>query len=365
MKLFTFFVEKLTKKKQIIKKCTILEKKTRFRIIQLDNGKKIKTHPEFIKRRTHIFPSVIFSEFETTPHIFHFKNRVLAARNPEILNEIEKTLIPEKRPYVFQSYTRELIDSINSNGRVLLVGHKGTGKTSIVEQIAARISQPVLRVNFNGNTTISDFLGHVGVASGKTYWVDGVLPKAMREGYWLITDEIDFADPAILSILHPVLENHGYLVLKENAGEIIKPHQNFRIFGTANSIGGDSYAYSGTQKMNDAFLDRWDSTFRIDYLPEKLERKVVRLHAPCLSETHIRKIVQSANSMRTNKNGVSLEAFSTRNCIAWAQKMQIYNNPLFCANLVFLQSLDIETRKAVELLIKTIWSDKDIKRNPR
>lgn len=359
-----FYIELIQKEKNTVHKCEVIETTPYYRTLKLANKKVIKAHPEGVRRKARYFPQVFESEFDSDPEFFMFRNRILASRNRDNLTEVEKYLVPDVKQYVWQSFTRELIDSINLDNRMLLVGHAGSGKTSVAEQLAARINQPVLRVNFNGQTTISDFLGHMGVAAGKTYWVDGVLPKAMREGYWLIMDEIDFADPAILSILHPVLEPKGVLVLKENAGEVIKPHKNFRIFGTANSIGGDSFQYSGTNKMNDAFLDRWD-IFRISYLPERQEKKVVKFNAPSLSGYHIRRIIQAANSMRTGGDKVMVTAFSTRKCIDWAKKMTIYRNPLFCAQITFLQSYDQDTRAAVELLIKTIWSDRDTNRKPR
>ncbi len=95
---------------------------------------------------------------------------------------------------------------------------------------------------------------------GETVWVDGVLPVAMRAGHWLIIDEIDFVEPAIIAVLTAVLEPGGRLLLKEKGDEIVTPHPAFRLFATANAAGAMSvyrHLYQGANLLNEAFLDRW------------------------------------------------------------------------------------------------------------
>ena len=115
---------------------------------------------------------------------------------------------------------------------------------------------------------VGDFVGFWTVKGGETIWVDGVLPSAMREGLWLIVDEIDFAEPAILAVLTAVLEPAGRLLLKEKGNEIVVPHPSFRLFATANAVGamGVPPSVPGANVMNEAFLDCW-RVYRLDYLP--------------------------------------------------------------------------------------------------
>ena len=171
--------------------------------------------------------------------------------------------------YHFAEFTDDLIEDMKEEKKVMLVGHTGCGKTSVIDQIGARMGQGVIRVNMNGQTTIGDFVGLWTVKGGETVWVDGVLPKAMREGHWLTVDELDFAEAAILSVLNSVLEPGGRLCLKEKGHEMIDPHPNFRLFATANAVGcmaSFRALYQGTNVMNRAFLDRW-RVYHVNYLP--------------------------------------------------------------------------------------------------
>lgn len=130
----------------------------------------------------------------------------------------DNPLVPRLNPaYLFSERFNDIVEDIVENRRVMLIGHTGAGKTSLIEQVAARSRHGVLRSNMNGQTTVGDFVGFWTVKGGETLWVDGVLPTAMREGLWLIVDEIDFAEPSILAALTAVLEPHGRLVLKEKA----------------------------------------------------------------------------------------------------------------------------------------------------
>jgi cobaltochelatase CobS len=186
--------------------------------------------------------------------------------------------------YLFTARTDDVAMDIVENRRVMLIGHTGSGKTSFIEQVAARTGHGVLRANMNGQTTIGDFVGFWTVKGGETVWVDGVLPVAMREGYWLIIDELDFAEPAILAVLTAVLEPNGSLLLKERGNEIVTPHPGFRLFATANAAGAMSayrHLYQGANLLNEAFLDRW-RVYLFDYLPKDEEAEVLRRTLPQL-----------------------------------------------------------------------------------
>jgi cobaltochelatase CobS len=221
----------------------------------------------------------------------------------------------------------------------------------MITQIASRINQPVLRVNLNGETRMSDFIGRMNVVDGAkgsvTEWVDGILPTAMRNGYWLILDEVDFAQPEILSLLHPVLEANGTLVVKENKGEEISAHPNFRLFGTANSVGsmaGKNDQYSGTQVMNEAFMDRWHIV-TVPNMDMKTEVKVLKERVPTLQAKFAKRIVQFADMIRKGKEGnVVNMTFSTRRCIQWAEKTAMYRNPYKGAEAVFLEKVSVEDK---------------------
>lgn len=207
---------------------------------------------------------------------------------------------------------------------VLLTGHAGTGKTSIVQQFAAIVERPFIRVNMNGQTTISDFVGYNTVINGNVEFIYGVLPLAMKNGYWLCIDEIDAAEPEILTVLNPVTEVGGSLMLKEKGCEIIVPHKGFRIFATANTVGCMEeyrHIYQGTNQMNRALLDRFRS-YHVPYLTPDKEEKVLSQKVPDCPPVAAEGLVVLANEIREGFERQDLDwTFSIRALIDLAQML--------------------------------------------
>ena len=241
-------------------------------------------------------------------------------------------LTPALNPaYLFAPRYDDIIQDIVENRRIMLIGHTGCGKTSLIEQVAARSQHAVIRSNMNGQTTIGDFVGFWTVKGGETVWVDGVLPVAMRTGAWLIIDEIDFAEPAILAVLTAVLESTGQLMLKEKGNEIVAPHPDFRLFATANAVGAMSqfrHLYQGANLMNEAFLDRW-RVYLIDYLsPEEEAQVLVQTLAAAITLPLAQTLARIAADCRAAFAREDLSsAFSTRRLLDWAQLMVRVGDP--------------------------------------
>jgi cobaltochelatase CobS len=245
---------------------------------------------------------------------------------------VDNPLVPRVNPaYLFSERFNDIVEDIVENRRVMLIGHTGAGKTSLIEQVAARSHYGVLRSNMNGQTTVGDFVGFWTVKGGETIWVDGVLPTAMREGIWLIVDEIDFAEPSILAALTAVLEPHGRLVLKEKGNEIVAPHPAFRLFATANAVGAMSqfrHLYQGANLMNEAFLDRW-RVYMLDYLTPAEEADVLmRTLAPHMTRALATTLAAIAADCRAAFAREDLSsAFSTRRLLDWAELMLRTGDP--------------------------------------
>jgi energy-coupling factor transporter ATP-binding protein EcfA2 len=217
-------------------------------------------------------------------------------------------------------YFTDLVnDDLQENKRILLSGHTGCGKTSMFQQIAARINQSFLRVNMNGQTTIGDLVGmwtaRASEKGSETVWVDGVLPHAMKQGWWLVIDEIDCADPAILAVLNSVLEKDGTLTLKEKGHEIVVAHKDFRIVATGNTVGcmaNNRSMYQGTNIMNEAFLDRF-RVYHVGYLPAKEETALLMKKVPGISKKDADVMITVANGVREAFNQEQLSCtFSFR-----------------------------------------------------
>ena len=180
------------------------------------------------------------------------------------------------------------------NRRTWISGHSGTGKTSLVQQVAARMNWPVLRVNFDseisrldlvGRDTLTKTVGEDGKMVTETKFVEGILPQALRGPYILLCDELDFVRSDIGYILQRTLEGEG-LVLMESGGEIIQPHAMSRIVATANTKGqGDEHnIYQGARHQSLALLDRFTVWLEVEYLPKAQKKKVIKQHFPGLED---------------------------------------------------------------------------------
>ena len=268
---------------------------------------------------------------------------------------------PKVNPtYIFPEKSIDVMQDIRESRKVMLIGHTGCGKTSMIEQMASRIGQGVLRVNMNGQTTISDFVGFWTVKAGQTEWVDGALPTAMRLGLWLIVDEIDCADASILAALNAVLEPGGKLMLKERGAELVEPHENFRMFATANAVGSMScfrHLYQGTNLMNEAFLDRW-RVYRVDYLTQEQEsRAIFGALGATIDAKECDKMAQVAHMARRAFEREEVgSTFSTRRLIDWAEMMSRGKTPLVAARDAIHPKIAAEDAEFLEALINQAWA---------
>lgn len=264
---------------------------------------------------------------------------------------------PIDEHYYFSPMAKEIAQDIIENRRIGLTGHTGCGKTSMIMQIAARIGQPVIRVNMNNQTTISDFVGTWVAKGGSMEWIDGALPHALRLGYWLIVDEIDCAEAGILSALNSVLEKGGTLTLKEKGFEVITPHADFRIFCTGNTLGGMSrfrHLYQGRNIMDEAFLDRW-RVYKIDYLSPDDEARVLSEATPKLSLKICTIAVRVANMVRKAFKEETIQCtFSLRRLIDWSELMVRHKDPLKAAETSIFSKISDEDAEVVKGIIQHV-----------
>jgi len=272
--------------------------------------------------------------------------------------DIRSEFIPKvNEAYHFGDHMFDIAHDINEKKNVMLTGHTGTGKTSCIMELAARLGQGVLRINLNGQITIGDFVGFWTVKGGSTEWVDGLITMAVRNGFWTIIDEIDMGEAGCLSVLNALTEVGGKLTLKEKGHEVIEPHKDFRLFATGNTIGCMSefrHMYQGANIMNDAFLDRW-RVYHIEYLPQELEIKVLTSSLPKLTEKIATRIVSVANMVRESfKNEEIRTTFSTRRLLDWSEQMIRHRDPLKAAKSTIFSKIEKEDALVIEGTIKRV-----------
>lgn len=219
-----------------------------------------------------------------------------------------------------QEHVKKAIKTgVDAGMAVLLIGETGTGKTSLVRELAEENKMVFSRVNLNGQTGVDEFVGRWLLKDGETVWQDGILTQAMRSGHWLVVDEINAALPEILFVLQSVLDGEklsdGYLVLAERDGSRVTPHPDFRLFATMNPPA----EYSGTKEMNKAQMSRYGVVIEVNYVAPEIERDIL-IEAAGVSEGDATIMADYANSVRKMKAAAQIfYTVSTRDLIAWAR----------------------------------------------
>ncbi|MCK9510576.1 MAG: AAA family ATPase [Pigmentiphaga sp.] len=246
--------------------------------------------------------------------------------------------VPDLDPgYRFdRNTTLAILAGFMHNRRVLVQGYHGTGKTSHIEQVAARLNWPCIRVNLDSHISRLDLIGKdaIVVHDGRqiTEFVPGMLTWALQRPVALIFDEYDAGRPDVLFVIQRVLEVEGKLTLLDQ-GRVLTPHPAFRLFATANTVGlGDaSGLYHGTQPLNQGQLDRWHIVATLNYLDPEHEAAIVAARVPAFAteagQAQLRAMVQLATLTRAAFiQGELATVMSPRTVIHWAENTQIFHD---------------------------------------
>lgn len=267
--------------------------------------------------------------------------------------------------YVF---SKELLTTIlyamETKGKhVLLSGPTGSGKTSVVEQVAARLNRPVYRMNFDSDITRAEFVGQMllkaGTAGSITEFQYGIIPTAMREGAILILDEIDAGNPSVTMALQGPLDGAPLTLLE--TGEVIKAHPDFRVFATANTVGqGDETGlYCGTQPQNYATLNRFKLVELVDYQSADVEMRIVEAKTGLTNaDGALTKLTEVAKLIRaSHKRQEMVGTMSTRTLIETADTFLAFGDIKRAYRLTFLNGQNSEDRRVAEEAIQRVWGE--------
>lgn len=255
--------------------------------------------------------------------------------------------------YVFEpEATKAILAGFMFNRRVLLQGFHGTGKSTHIEQVAARLNWPCVRVNLDSHISRVDLVGRdvITLKDGKqvTEFQDGILPWALQRPVALVFDEYDAGRPEVMFVIQRVLEAQGKLTLLDQS-RVIAPHESFRLFATANTIGqGDATGiYHGTQPINQGQLDRWQVVATLNYLPEKQELLVLKARAKNIPDAELQRMIAMANLTRQGfMQGDISTVMSPRTVISWAENIEIFKDTAAAFRVTFLNKCD-ESEKQI------------------
>jgi cobaltochelatase CobS len=246
--------------------------------------------------------------------------------------------------------TLAILSGFAFNRRVMIQGFHGTGKSTHIEQVAARLNWPCVRINLDSHVSRIDLMGKdmIVLKEGKqvTEYKEGLLPWALQNPVALVFDEYDAGRPDVMFVIQRVLEAEGKLTLLDQ-NLVIRPHPAFRLFATANTVGlGDTTGlYHGTQQLNQGQLDRWNIVSVLNYLPHEDEVKIILAKAIKLDDDKGRKIVDQMVKLATLtregfKNGDLSTLMSPRTVLSWAENYLIFHDLELSFKLSFVNKCD-------------------------
>ncbi len=265
---------------------------------------------------------------------------------------------PVDEAYKFDPQTTEaILAGFAFNRRVMVQGYHGTGKSTHVEQVAARLNWPMVRVNLDSHVSRIDLVGKDAIVlkEGKqvTEFREGILPWALQRPMAIVFDEYDAGRPDVMFVIQRVLEASGKLTLLDQS-RVIAPHPQFRLFATTNTVGlGDTTGlYHGAQQLNQAQMDRWSLVVTLNYLEHDVEEAIVLAKAPSYNSADgkktIKAMVRVADMTRNAfMNGDISTVMSPRTVITWAENAEIFGDIGQAFRLTFLNKCDELERPTV------------------
>lgn len=324
------------------------------------------------KPETPVLPVELVPTKETTDNSFRkvFKFEPSIPTVATVLDDTQfkedaKARIPEvDTDYVLdKEATSVLVYALEQNQFVNIVGPTGSGKSTIVEQICARLNRPFTRINGRGDMESSSLLGQLVVENGATVWKDGALTEAVKNGYTVLFDEYTVVPPEINMSLQWLREHNGKLLLADKPGNIndkmVIPHKDFRLICADNTrgLGDNNDKFAGANLQNTAALNRFDITVVHDYLSQAQERKIINNKFSDVPEATVSMMVKLAALVRKgyDKGDLSI-TMSPRNLLSWAKKASDWGNLHKAFAYTYMNLLPSEVEKeAVQGMYKTVF----------
>jgi cobaltochelatase CobS len=253
--------------------------------------------------------------------------------------------------------TLAILAGFSRDRRVMVQGLHGTGKSTHIEQVAARLNWPCVRVNLDGHISRLELVGKDAIVLRDglqvTEFQEGIVPWALQRPVALLFDEYDAGRPDVMFVIQRILERDGKFTLLDQ-NRVIRPHPYFRLFATSNTVGLGNLngIYHGTQVLNQAQIDRWNIVATLDYLPRDEEVAIVLARVPAKDTERGRRLIESMVAVaELTRKGFAVGDLSTlmspRTVITWAENCEIFRDPALAFRLSFLNKCDEAERPIV------------------
>lgn len=253
--------------------------------------------------------------------------------------------------------TLAILAGFTRDRRVMVQGLHGTGKSTHIEQVAARLNWPCVRLNLDGHISRLDLVGKDAVVLREgqqvTEFQEGIVPWSLQRPVALVFDEYDAGRPDVMFVIQRILERDGKFTLMDQ-NRVLRPHPYFRLFATANTVGLGNLngLYHGAQRLNHAQIDRWNIVASLDYLPADEEIAIVQARVPSLANEAGRAVVRSMVAVADlTRKGFAAGDLSTlmspRTVITWAENLEIFRDPALAFRLSFVNKCDEAERPVV------------------
>ena len=265
--------------------------------------------------------------------------------------------------------TLALLAGFKHNRRVLVQGLHGTGKSTHVEQVAARLNWPCVRVNLDGHISRLDLIGRDAVVLREgvqvTEFQEGIVPWALQRPVALIFDEYDAGRPDVMFVIQRILERDGHLTLLDQ-NRVLRPHPAFRLFATSNTVGQGNLngLYHGAQRLNHAQIDRWNIVATLNFLSRDEEVAIVQARVSALAGPEQRALVQRMVAVaELTRRGFAAGDLSTlmspRTVITWAENLGIFRDDALAFRLSFANKCEDAERAIVAEYFQRVF-DKEM-----
>ena len=276
------------------------------------------------------------------------------------INKTKSAFTPESQSFTdHDNLLPQLGYAIKENLPVLLIGETGTGKTSAIRYLASQTNNAFRRLNLNGSTTVDEFVGKILINKDGTYWVDGILIDAMRNGHWLLLDEINAALPEVLFVLQSLLDDDKMVVISDKEDkEVVRPHKNFRLFASMNPAEN----YVGTKELNKALMSRFPMVIEVKYPTPELEQQIIENRFPSVPKKDIELIVEFANQLRETHKAQEIDFIcSTRDLLNWCKVNEHFNDWGKSAGVTLLSKCNEHDAESLKSLLRINFATNDFK----